>query len=175
MIFVYSAMSLDGYLAGENDELDWLGPPDPAVQPEGDALAFADIMARTGAMVMGRRTYDVVRGFGAWPYGDVPVFVATGRPLDADPPPSVRAISGDISAICDAAQAAAGAGDVYLDGGGIITQALDAGRVDALILTVVPIFLGKGIAVYQGAARHRWRIEGSGRYGAMIQLRLGRA
>lgn len=176
MILVYSAMSLDGFLAGPNDELDWLPAPDPSVAPEGDAVGFVDILARTGAMVMGRRTYDVVRGFGGeWPYGDLPIRVATRRPLDADSPPQVRAVSGDLAEICAAAQAEAGARDVYLDGGSVITQALDADLVDTLILTLVPIFLGQGIAVYQGAQRRRFAITGSGRYGGMLQILMGRA
>lgn len=168
-------MSLDGFLAGENDELDWLGDPDPTATADDDALEFKDILTRSGAMVMGRRTYDVVRGFGAWPYGDLPVLVATSRPLDEGSPSSVQAIRGSIDQICTQAQVIAGEQDVYLDGGGIITQALDADVVDELILTIVPVFLGQGIAVYQGTARQRFAIAGSGRYGAMMQLILRRA
>ena len=107
-------------------------------------------MTDVGAMLMGRRTYDVVASMDIpWPYGDTPVLVATHRPL-TDPPASVRAISGDIDTLVRAAQACAGEKDVYLDGGALVRSALEAGLVDELTLTMLPVVLGEGVRLFDG-------------------------
>ncbi len=173
MIRVYSAMSLDGFLAGEGDDLTWLEEAPVDAPKEKGTLDFAAMMAMTGAMVMGRRTYDIVRGFdGPWPYGEVPVLVATRRPLGSDVPPTVEAIEGPIDAVLRRAQEVAMDRDVYLDGGQLISQALEAHLVDELILTIAPVFLGRGVPLYGGAALHRFRFEDIGRFGDYLQVRL---
>jgi len=169
---VYCAASLDGFIAGSNDDLSWLGELDPDLEGDPGTLSFPEFVGQAGAMLMGRRTFDVVMGFGGeWPYGDLPILVATSRELP-DAPRSVSACRGDIRDLCRQAVGAGGDGNVYLDGGGIISQALDAGCVDEMILTVVPILLGAGIPIYTGAQRHRFNAEHLGRLGTMMQIRL---
>lgn len=171
-ISVFCAVSLDGYIAGEGDALDWLGEPDFHATGDAGTVDFATFLGQTGAMIMGRRTYEVVSGFeGPWPYGELPILVATRRPLEGAPP-SVQAAAGDIASLCAQARALAGDKRVYLDGGHIISQALDAGLVEELILTVVPTLLGGGIALYQGGQRHAFSVVHQGRFGEMVQLRL---
>ncbi|MEZ4266838.1 MAG: dihydrofolate reductase family protein [Myxococcota bacterium] len=172
---VYCAVSLDGFIAGEGDDLSWLGEPEPEPAREPGTVGFAEFMAQTGAMLMGRRTFDVVKGFGGeWAYGGVPVFVATTRAL-GEAPATVSAVRGGIDALCERAKAVAGEKNVYVDGGALITQALDAGCVDELILTVVPVLLGRGTALYQGTRLQRFDAEPLGRFGTMMQTRLTRA
>ena len=78
---VFIACSLNGFIAGPNDELDWLEGPDAAED------TFTPFFKGIGAMLMGRRTYDVVSSFeGDWPYGDTPIIVATNRPLQMAKP-----------------------------------------------------------------------------------------
>lgn len=172
-IRVYIATSLDGFIAGPHDELDWLPNPTPdAALPEG-ALGFEAFLRDIGAMLMGRNTYDAVRGFGgAWFYGDTPVLVATRRPLDPVAP-TVRAVQGDIGALLDEALRVADGRDVYVDGGETIRAALDAGRVDDVVITVVPVVLGAGKSLFAGASRrHAMEIVSHCDYGGgMVQLR----
>ena len=127
-------------------------------------------------MLMGRATFDTVHAFdGPWPYGDTPILVATNRPLPQDAPASVVAGSGDIETLCQRAQEMAGEDlDVYVDGGGIIRQALDAGLLSELIVTIVPTVLGQGHSLFAGAsARHELTLVSSTPYGArMVQLRM---
>lgn len=173
-IRVYIATSLDGFIAGPDDELDWLPHPSPdAVLPD-DVLGFEAFMKDIGAMLMGRRTYDVVRRLGdAWFYGETPVLVATHRPLDGAVA-TARAVAGDIDALLDEALRVAGGRDVYVDGGATIRAALDAGRVDDVVITVVPVMLGAGKALFAGASRRcAMEIVSHRDYGAgMMQLRL---
>jgi len=136
----FLASSLDGFIAGEGDDLSWLPQPVPG---EGD-FGFGVFLADTGALLMGRRSHDVVAGFGGhWPYGDRPVLVATHRPISAVVP-SVRAVSGDAASLVAEAQRAAGGKDVYVDGGELLRQVVDAGLLDELTVTLVPVMLGRG-------------------------------
>lgn len=170
-VVVYSAVSLDGFLAAEGDDLSWLPHAEADVVATAGTVGFAALMERTGAMLMGRRTFDVVQSMGAWPYGDTPVLVATTRELTGGPP-SARAARGEIAALCRTAQELAGQRDVYLDGGTLISAALDAGCVDRLILTVVPVLLGKGVPLYAGAERPTFDLSVLGRLGQMLQVEL---
>lgn len=141
----FVATSLDGFIAGPNDELDWLQAPD------GVEDTFNPFFKQIGAMLMGRRTYEVVSDFeGAWPYGDTPVLVATHRPSKPDKA-SVTCCGGAIGELIEQAKAAAGGKDVYIDGGQMIRQALDAGLIDELTITLIPVVLGDGIPLLRGA------------------------
>jgi dihydrofolate reductase len=164
-IRVFIASSLDGFIAGPNDEIDWLPDPEP-----GAVDTFTPFFAEIGAMLMGRRTYDVICGFESWPYGETPVLVATSRPLDSQ---RVRAVAGSIDELVAAAKLAAGERDVYLDGGALIRSALDAGLVDEITVTMIPIVLGAGIPLFAGAARqHRLETIGSRSIGGgLVELR----
>jgi dihydrofolate reductase len=146
-IRVFVGCSLDGFLAGPDDDLSWLGdPPEDGEDDHG----FADFLSQIGALLMGRRTYDIVEGFGGpWPYGERPVLVATHRSLQPSGHP-VEAVDGAIEDLVDRARSAAGDLDVYVDGGLMIRQALDAGLVDEIVLTIVPIVIGAGIPLFAG-------------------------
>ena len=169
---VYIACSLDGFIAGKDDDLSWLEPDEGAGgQSDPGAVDFADFMAQVGALLMGRRTYQVVMGFpDEWPYGETPVLVATHRSLEAAAP-TVRGLEGSIEELIASAREAAGDKDVYLDGGGLIRAALDAGLVDELIMTVVPKVLGEGIALFTGTKqRHSFEFTGHHSLDGMVQL-----
>lgn len=166
---VFVGASLDGFIAGPGDELDWLSAGGQGEAPE----TFAAFFAQIGAVLMGRRTFDVVAGFtGPWPYGETPVLVATHRPL---PPvqPQVRAVQGSIDALVAQAKATAGSRDVYVDGGKLIRAALDADLIDEITLTIVPVILGAGIPLFAGArSRHMLELIGERRVAsAAVELR----
>ncbi|MQA91144.1 MAG: dihydrofolate reductase [Gemmatimonas sp.] len=144
---VFVGCSLDGFIAGPNDELDWL----PNLDTGEDT--FTPFLAAIGAMAMGRRTFDIVEGFeGDWLYGALPILVATHRPLSTDRP-TVSAVSGPIQKVIAEAKRVAGAKDVYVDGGILIREALDAGLVDEITVTIVPKILGRGIPLFAGAEK----------------------
>jgi dihydrofolate reductase len=166
------ACSLDGFIAGKDDDLSWLEPDEGAKgQSDEGAVDFQGFMSEVGALLMGRRTYDVVMGFpGEWPYGDTPVLVATSRSLEGAAP-TVRAVSGTTEELIVAARDAAGDKDVYLDGGALIRAALDAGLIDELIMTIVPTVLGDGIPLFTGTKqRHRFEFTGHHSLDGMVQL-----
>jgi dihydrofolate reductase len=152
---LFCATSLDGFLAGPDDDLSWLPGATTDSDPSASDGGFAAFLDDVGAILMGRRSWDVVAGFGGpLPYGDRPLLVATHRPLIA-PSPEVRPVCGPIDALIAEARAAAGRRDVYLDGGQLIRQAIDAELVDDATITVVPVILGRGVPLFAGVAARR--------------------
>lgn len=169
---VYMGCSVDGCIAGVGGDISFLSRAqadeegDLPKNKKGDSgVSYETFMSDIGSMLIGRNTYTIVDGFdGPWPYGKRPVFVATNRPLNTVHP-YVQPIKGSIEELVDKAKQAANGKDVYIDGGQLIRQALDAGLIDELIITMVPILLGKGISLFSGLQKehmlefievHRW-------------------
>ena len=145
----FLASSLDGFIAGEGDDLSWLPGPDTL----GGDGGFAEFLSGVGCLLMGRRTWDVLAGMDVpWPYGERPVLVATHRPL-APTAPRVRALQGSLEVMISEARAAAGEKDVYVDGGQLVRQALEAGLLDEVTVTLVPVLLGRGVPLWTGLER----------------------
>jgi dihydrofolate reductase len=150
---VYVACSLDGFMAGVNDDLSWLPGATPesdkietpdADDPEAGCVSYEQFISEVGAIVMGRTTLEVLLAFGGeWPYGEMPILVATNRPL-RPVAETVKAVQGDIGTIIADAKKLAGEKDVYVDGGEMIRQAIDARLVEDFTVTVAPIILGEG-------------------------------
>jgi dihydrofolate reductase len=165
---VFIASSLDGFIAGPDDDLSWLPDPEP-----GQDHGYGAFMADIGALLMGRRTFDVVMGFGVeWPYGERPVLIATHRAMP-QAPASVRAVTGSITELVALALAAADGRDVYIDGGNLIRQALDAGLIDEMVVTLIPVVLGAGYPLFAGAQqRHSFELVDLTQFaGGLISLR----
>jgi dihydrofolate reductase len=171
---VYLACTLDGFIAGPDDDLGFLDEPAAAAAEaaeRSEALGFEAFMGQVGAMLMGRRTHDVVAGMGVWAYGDTPVLVATHRDLEpaAD---SVRPVNGSIESLIEQAKKVAGDKDVYLDGGNLVRQGLDAGLVDELCITYVPVLLGgEGVRLFDDLTRRtKLQFVEHHRLGPMLQV-----
>jgi dihydrofolate reductase len=153
---VYLGCSLDGCVAGPEHDISFL--TEYAPQPDahsGGGLEFEDFLGQIGALLMGRRTYQVLLDYDAWHYGDRPVLVATHHRLPPAPQGGTAwAVQGPIEQLVTEAKAAAAGKDVYLDGGDLVRQGLDAGLVDELCLTFLPVILGRGIRLWEGL-QHR--------------------
>jgi dihydrofolate reductase len=150
----YCAMSLDGFIASSDDTLDWLtgyrgSYEGEDVQPfEGSYDRFYDGI---GALVMGSATYTFVLGHegsgGTWPYAGKPSWVLTSRDLpqpwgaEAD----IRIGPASVPDVHEEMLAAAGGGNLWVVGGGnVASQFADAGLLDDVLVTVVPVVLGEG-------------------------------
>jgi len=166
---VYIASSLDGFIAGPGGDLSWLpAPPDGSA----DDFGWNAFISEVGCLLMGRGTYDAVAAMDvAWPHPDRPTLVATHRPLVAAPP-RVYPTSGTIRELVARAAERADGRDVYLDGGAMIRQALDANLVDDLMVTLCPVVLGAGHPLFAGARRrHRLVLRKQSELpGGLVQL-----
>ncbi len=168
-------MSLDGFVTGPDPDLEhglghggeplheWVFNDD-----EVDAQVLADSTERSGAVVMGRRLFDIVDGPGGWSdevgygareVGKPPFFVVTHSK-----PESIRLaldftfVTDGIASAIELARAAAGTKDVVVMGGGdVVRQCVDDGLADELVLHLAPIVLGAGTPLFEGAARRQLR------------------
>ncbi len=158
-VVVQAAMSLDGFIAGPDHDMDWVfeyTTPDE----------FPDIVAATGAMLSGRRSYDVGQRDAGKPSGeayggawDGPVFVLTHAPPAAAPPAGVTFLSGDIKAAVATAREAADGKDLVIIGADVARQCLQQGLVDEFLLMVLPVLLGDGTPLYSPGELARVELE----------------
>lgn len=166
-VVVDMAMSLDGFVSGPDGEdaglHDWFFPP----SGEGNAVdtgVVEESIGTAGAILMGRRTYDLgerVAGFAGTPYR-VPHFVLShGEPqeLPEGAPPFTFVPDGIESAV-ERARAAAGERNVVIGGGpDVARQSMEAGLVDEIGIHLVPVLLGGGTRLFEGSAARRIRLE----------------
>ncbi len=144
---VFVGTSLDGFIARTNGDFDFLPPGG------GEEHGYAAFMATVDALVIGRNTYDKVLTFSEWPYGDKPVIVLSTRPIDLPPAPAVvERMTGSPPDIA-ARLAARGAKHLYVDGGITIQRFLQAGLIQRLIITRVPVLIGTGIPLFGALPR----------------------
>lgn len=145
---VFIAQSVDGFIARRDGSIDWLS----MVEKKGEDYGYRRFFESVDALVLGRATYEVVLGFGAWPYGGKRVVVLTHRPrrpkhgeelLAARPAALMRRLGRE------------GLKRVYVDGGSVVSQFLAAGLVDELTVSTLPIVLGAGIRLFQGGIPER--------------------
>jgi len=142
-VVVNRAMSLDGFIAGPGDAMDWIVD----LAPQEDV---AEVAAATGAMLIGRRTWDVgdrmeadEPGSRDYPFTG-PMFLLTHRPLDG-PDPGVTILTGDIGDAVTTALDAAGGKNLEILGADVAAQALRRGLVDEILVYLLPVVLGDGI------------------------------
>jgi dihydrofolate reductase len=146
----YTATTIDGFIADENNSLDWLfaADSDPGSNP------FAAFFAEVGAFAMGATTYEWVMEHDKleqqpikWTdyYGDVPAWVFTHRTLPSIPGADLTFVRGDVRPVHEAMVSAASGKNVWLVGGGELAGSFaDAGLLDEIILGVAPVALGAG-------------------------------
>jgi dihydrofolate reductase len=139
-ILGYIATSLDGLIATEDDNLDWLFKYDDMNLGEHDYRAF---LKRIRTVVMGRGTYDfIAREPSPWAYGDKRVIVVTSRSIDD--PKGLLEIRSDVDALIPELRALDD-GDVWMLGGGRLQMAfLERGALDEIEIYVIPEMLGGG-------------------------------
>jgi dihydrofolate reductase len=144
-ISVFVEVSLDGFIARTNGDLDWM--QGPGGEGSGD-YGYDSFVARIDAIVMGRKTFDKVLTFETWPY-QKPVFVLTHRSLQipAELQKKVETMAGSPREVVDSL-AKRGLLRIYVDGGCTIQGFLCAGLVHELILSRLPILIGTGIPLF---------------------------
>jgi dihydrofolate reductase len=155
---LYMSMSLDGYIAGPNDQPDnpggdgfmrlhdWFVTPTGELgRPVGPAGELVDEWNATGAVLVGRRTVEQVDHWGGDHHG-VPIFVPSHRPPGPSVAnyPSVTYVSDGIASAMAKAKAAAGDRNVMVHGAYTAQSALEAGVLDELQIHQIPVLFGGG-------------------------------
>ncbi|MHA6785420.1 dihydrofolate reductase family protein [Pseudonocardia saturnea] len=138
-VVVNRAMSLDGFIAGPDNAMDW-------IMEYRMETAFPEVMRATGAMLVGRGTHEVGRRMsteGA-AYDGGPVFVLTHRPPD-EPELGVTFLTCDLGEAVATARAAAGGKNLEILGADVASQCLRRGLVDEVLVYLLPVLLGDGV------------------------------
>jgi dihydrofolate reductase len=160
------AMSLDGFVADKDDGCDELfgfygngevpvnlseGYPELHVSQTTADLLVEEV-SRLGATVVGRRLYDITNGWNGHTGGEVPMVVLTHEPPDDWPRGGVpiHFVSGAAAAVAKA-QELAGDKDVSIAGATATREVLDAGLLDEIVVSLVPVILGEGIPWFVGS------------------------
>ena len=136
-VLVYIASSLDGYIARENGEIDWL--------PKTDESGYGVFYNSIDTVIMGKTTYDQVLTFGEYPYRDKKSFVFTSSTQNKDE--NTEFVS-DVEKFVKDGFLGAGESIWLVGGAKLITSFLNQGAVDQIIISVIPILLGKGIPLF---------------------------
>src|SRR5215210_8109546 len=166
------SMSLDGFIAGPNDGperilgeggerlLQWYSSGDTDYRLPGTEMVFRispvsaellrEVHATIGALVQGRRTFDIANGWGGRPPLDVPVFVVThtvpqewvyeGSPFTF--------VTDGLQSVLEQAKAVAGDKDVGVGAANIVQQCIRAGLLDEIHVDLVPVLLGDGVRLF---------------------------
>jgi len=158
---VYIATSLDGYIAGRDDDMSWL--PQQIDEAEAGDFGFSEFLDGIDAIVMGRRTLEAVADFDPWPYTK-PLFVLSRnmRKPPAHLKGKVHCTSGSPRSIVQDLNRR-GYARLYIDGGETIRHFLERDMIDRMIITQVPVLLGGGVPLFAELERplnflHReWR------------------
>lgn len=154
----FLGMSLDGFIAGPNGELDWL---DHIAAPKDNDMGYGALINSVDALVMGSSTFNVVANFdGPWPY-ELPVIVmsntltklpehAIGTELSSKSPTEL------VAALQDRSMSR-----LYIDGGAVVASFAEAGLLNELIVTQLPVVLGSGIPLMRGLLEPLWLTHAS--------------
>ena len=195
---VYVGLTIDGFLARPDGALDFLPTPS---DPNED-FGFADFLASVDVVMMGRKTFDQVAAFVndgvPWPYAGKPVYVVSRTMRQEDIPPETLAAARasdenketkiSVSAASPAETLRVVARETrkkkssrplraYVDGGSIVRALLEEDLVDEMVLTTVPVLIGRGAPLFgfdartnaNGASKNvsedlRWDVAESTRY-----------
>ncbi len=144
----YTATSLDGFIATEDDSLDWLFPLGDV-----NETSYPSFIAEVAALAMGSATYEwmlrhtdtiAAQTGSSWPYSQ-PTWVFSTRSLSLVPNADIRLVRGDVRTIHAEMRHAAGSNNIWIVGGGDLAgQFYDAGLLDEVIVQIGSVTLGRG-------------------------------
>ena len=144
---LFIAMSLDGFIAGKDDDISWLS----MVEKEGKDYGYAQFMETIDTYIIGRKTYDVIRQMsgGVLPQASqYQCYVITRQ--QKEPEDGVVFYRGDIGELITSIRMKKGK-DIYCDGGGeVIKLLLERNLIDECIISIIPVILGDGKRLFTG-------------------------
>lgn len=141
------ASSIDGFIADEHDNLDWLLQFDNAEFKDDDANPYDEFIKDVGPLAMGATTYEWIQRHypGEWFYDDRPTWVFSHRDLSPIDGANLVFTAADVAAVHAEMVAAADGKNIWLVGGGeLVGQFMDHDLLDEIWLSIAPVTLGRG-------------------------------
>ena len=151
MVKVFIATSLDGFIADQKGSVDFLYK---YPEPSGEDMGYYNFMSTIDALVMGRKTFETVLGFGVeWPYTK-PVFVWTThlKSVPKELEAKVQFINGNPKQIISKLNEM-NLHHIYIDGAKTIQSFLNEDLIDEMTITTVPLLLGSGIPLFNDISK----------------------
>ena len=170
----FVASSIDGFIADEHDNLDWLMQIDGG--PSDDTNPYNEFIEDVGVLAMGATTYEWIQQHdtGPWAYGDRPTWVFTHRELAPIGGANLTFTQEDVATVHAAMLDAAGSRNIWLIGGGdLVGQFLDQDLLDEIWLSLTPVTLGAGAPLLPRRHTTPMRLESAvaSRNGTFAHLR----
>lgn len=162
-VTLYIACSIDGYIAKPDGNLDWLNS---LPNPDNIDHGYSDLMKNTSCIMMGRNTYSEILGFGiTWPYKTQITYVLSNDKSFKPKTRKTRKLNGDIVSALGKIKSSENL-DIWLAGGGkTITYFLNNDLIDKMIISVIPVILGEGIALFPDKPKESaWTLTGHTAY-----------
>lgn len=159
-IILYIAASLDGYIARENGDIDWL--------PTNTDSGYAEFYKSIDIIVMGKTTYDQVLTFGKYPYKEKRSFVFTRNDsLTKDENAEFVSNTQEITKLISSSEAT-----IWLVGGSkLLSVFLQHKLVDEIIISIMPTILGKGIPLFQNITQEvKLELIKTTKYSELVEL-----
>lgn len=140
---LFIAASVDGYIAGPNDDLSFLS----MVEQEGEDYGYAEFTKNVDTVILGKRTYDKVMSMGIpYPYTDKEIFVITRTPQPNQG--LINFYTGDLKTLVHDLKQKEGK-TIFCDGGAyVVNELLQHGLIDEITLSVIPVLLGDGTRLF---------------------------
>lgn len=158
---LFIASSLDGYIARENGDIDWL--------PENTASGYDKFYKTIDTVVLGKKTYDQVLTFGAYPYQDKKSFVFTKK-NNQTKDENIEFVS-DVDKFVKDIISNSGKNIWLVGGAEIISSFVNHGFVDEIILSIIPVVLGKGIPLFKNIEKEtKLKLVKTTNYDNLVEL-----
>nr|WP_295930002.1 dihydrofolate reductase family protein [uncultured Dyadobacter sp.] len=143
-IILYIAASMDGYIATQDENLDFLS----IVEQEGQDYGYNAFIRTVDTVILGRRTYDKVLSFGIdFPHSDKECYVITRTPREQEG--NIRFYTGNLTTLVANLKQQDG-GTIFVDGGAEVVNAMmKEDLIDEFVVSIIPVFLGDGIRLFQ--------------------------
>lgn len=158
-VILYIAQSLDGYIARPDGNIDWLtSVPYPK---DGSDYGYSELMARTGTIIMGRKTYEEILGFDFdWSYTGYATFIVTSNEKLEIQTPDTSLLTGSFNDFIETRKQQSDK-DIWLMGGGELIKAFMAeGLIDTMIISIIPKIIGDGIPLFvKGITEGEWTLK----------------
>ncbi|MBO3442976.1 dihydrofolate reductase family protein [Clostridium sp. CCUG 7971] len=168
-VILYIAMSLDGYIARKNGDIDWLCGD--GSEPDSD-FGYKDFYEGIDTVILGKTTYDQVvneLSVGVWPYEGIDSFVFTSKDIENNK--DVKFIKEDICAFINNLKKREGK-DIWIVGGAELVRHLtEVNLIDEYIITVIPTILGEGISLFkEGSKELKLKLRESKVYNGAVMI-----
>ncbi|MFZ4582383.1 MAG: dihydrofolate reductase family protein [Paludibacter sp.] len=156
-VILYIASSIDGFIARENGSLDWL---DNLPNPDSIDHGYNELLADIDTIIMGRKTYEVLLGFGFdWPYLNKKTYIVSRNTELIISTPNTFLVNDELSAFTHQIKLSNSKNCWLVGGGELVHFYLNNNLVDKIIISIAPVILGVGIPLFVGkSTESKWTL-----------------